>query len=74
MVNVSRLGHTYDGMNQQGTLYLFGSSLRQLFMGPVDGISGLKRNDIGVTKCLEAWNEPQPVSYEAQKNRNASAD
>jgi hypothetical protein len=71
MIDISRLGHAYDGMDQQSASHSCGSPLGQFFMGSVDGVSGLKRNDIGVAKPLNRGTNLSPVSYEALKNRNA---
>jgi hypothetical protein len=53
MIDISRPGHTYNGMDQQSTSHLCGRPLGQFFMGAVDGISCLKGNDIGLVKRLK---------------------
>ena len=72
VVDVARLGHADDRVDQQAAADLLGGSLGQLLVGPVQRVAGLEGDDLAPAQRLEVLAQLGRASGAARRSRNAA--
>ena len=73
MVDVARLGHADDRVDQQAAADLLGRPLGQLFVGPVQRVPGLEGDDPAPAQRLKVLRAARPACGGSRRNRSAAA-